>query len=62
MTDPQRYLKDLLEKKRQTGIEIANLKNEVQSKTEFYFKLEGAIEALQSVGITLDESSDSLTE
>jgi len=62
VTDPQTYLKDLLEKKRQTGIEIANLKNEVQSKTEFYFKLEGAIEALQSVGITLDESSDSLTE
>ena len=62
MTDPQTYLKDLLEKKRQTGIEIANLKNEVQSKTEFYFKLEGAIEALQSIGITLDESSDSLTE
>ena len=62
MTDPQEYLKNLIEKKKQTGIEIAALKNEVQSKTEFYFKLEGAIEALQSIGVTLDKNSDSLTE
>ena len=53
MTEQQEHLKELLEKQNEIVQQIQSLNNETLQKKEILLKVQGAIEYLQQIGVTL---------
>lgn len=53
MTDQQQHLKELLGKQDEIIQQIQGLNNEIIHKKEILLKVQGVIEYLQQIGITL---------
>jgi len=55
MTDQQQHLKSVTEQQKLLVDELQRLTNEVNSKREMAIKLQGIIEYLTGIGVTLPE-------
>lgn len=55
MSEQQNHLKNLVSQRNNLQQEIENLQRQMASKRELYLKVEGAIEYLTQVGVTLEE-------
>jgi prefoldin subunit 5 len=55
MTEQQEHLSNLLKQRQQLGSELDNLNGQVNNKRELFLKVQGAIEYLQQIGVTLPE-------
>jgi len=55
ITEQQTHLKSLLEQQNQLSNEINILGNQLTKKRELFLKLQGAIEYLQQVGVSLEQ-------
>lgn len=53
MTEQQEHLKELLDKQNEMVQQIQALNNEIFQKKEVLLKIQGAIEYLQQIGVTL---------
>ena len=55
MTEQQQHLMNLLQQRQSLVQEIENLNGEVTAKRELFLKVQGAIEYLQQIGVTIPE-------
>jgi hypothetical protein len=55
MTEQQQHLSNLLKQRQDLSEEINSYQNQINSKREIFWKVQGAIEYLQQVGVTLPE-------
>lgn len=62
MTDQQQHLKSLLEKREVLNSEINNLNNTLSVKREMIVKVQGIIEYLSEIGVTLPEKEETPKE
>jgi len=66
MTEQQEHLANLLQQRQSLAEEFDQLSNEATSKKELFLKVQGAIEYLTQIGVTLPEleedSEDSESE
>ena len=62
MTEQQEHLANLLQQKTTLQGELEQLQNAAGSKRELYWKVQGAIEYLAQVGVTLPEPEPEETE
>jgi hypothetical protein len=62
MTDQQNHLKSLLDQRNNLNSEIANLNNTLSAKREMFLKIQGVVEYLSEIGVTLPENQESLKE
>lgn len=62
MTEQQETLKNAIENQRNTISEINEMSNTINAKKEFALKLQGVIEYLISIGVTLPEQTPELTD
>lgn len=53
LTEQQEHLKGLIEKQKEIIHEIESLNNQVLIKKEILLKIQGAIEYLQQIGVSL---------
>jgi len=53
MTEQQQHLKELIEKQKDIIQQIEGLNNDIIQRKEILLKLQGAIEYLQQIGVTL---------
>ncbi len=53
MTEQQQHLKELVDKQNEVIQQIQALNNDILQKKEILLKIQGAIEYLQQVGVTL---------
>jgi len=58
MTEQQQHLNNLLQQRQSLQKEIDQLKSVTETRKELYFKVQGAIEYLNQIGITLSETVD----
>ena len=58
MTEQQEHLSNLLQQRQSLAEEFDNLSNEATSKKELFLKVQGAIEYLTQIGVTLPEPED----
>tara|TARA_B100002019_G_scaffold225796_1_gene198816 strand:- start:349 stop:567 length:219 start_codon:yes stop_codon:yes gene_type:complete len=61
MTEQQEHLANLLQQKTTLQGELEQLQNAAGSKRELYWKVQGAIEYLAQVGVTLPEPEETET-
>lgn len=57
MTEQQKHLQELLQKKESVLKDLENLQIEMNSKREIFLKIQGIIEYLTQTGVTLPEES-----
>jgi hypothetical protein len=57
MTEQQEHLKEVLRQQSELLQQIQNLNNELTSKRELALKLQGVIEYLQQIGVSLEETA-----
>ncbi len=62
MTEQQQHLVNLLNQRSELSKEFQTLQGEMNSKRELFFKVQGAIEYLQQIGVTLPEPIDESNE
>lgn len=62
MSEQQNHLKNLVSQRNTLQQEIENLQRQTASKRELFLKVEGAIEYLTQVGVTLEEVESEETE
>lgn len=63
MTEQQQHLSNLLTQRQQLANEIEKIQTQATAQRELFFKVQGAIEYLQQIGVTLpEEQSDSEEE
>lgn len=62
MTEQQQHLKDLLEKRSSIQKELEFLNFEANSKKEIFLKIQGIIEYLTQLGVTLPEEQQEKIE
>ncbi len=62
MTEQQQHLVNLLNQRSELSKEFQTLQGEMNSKRELFFKVQGAIEYLQQIGVTLPELIDESNE
>ena len=55
MTEQQQHLQSLLQQRQQLSQELESSRSVMESKRELLFKVQGAIEYLSQVGVTLPE-------
>lgn len=53
MTEQQQHLQELMGKQKDIVQQIEGLNNEIIQRKEIFLKLQGAIEYLQEIGVTL---------
>lgn len=58
----QSHLKELIEQKEALQNEINNLQNTISSKRDMFLKVQGAIEYLTQIGVTLSEVEETPLE
>lgn len=58
MTEQQEHLKQAVDQQKQLISEATTLGEQLNAKREMIFKLQGIIEYLQQIGVTLPESDD----
>lgn len=58
----QSHLKELIEQKEALQNEINNLQNTISSKRDMFFKVQGVIEYLTQIGVTLSEVEETPLE
>lgn len=58
MTEQQKHLQELLQKKESVLKDLENLQIEMNSKREIFLKIQGIIEYLTQTGVTLPEESE----
>ena len=56
MTEQQQHLANLLEQRQTLAQEIESLQGQATAKRELFLKVQGAIEYLQQIGVTLPQS------
>ena len=61
MTEQQEHLVNLLQQKTALQGELEQLQNTAGSKRELYWKVQGAIEYLTQIGVTLPEPEETET-
>lgn len=62
MNEQQQHLVNLINQRETLFQEINSLQEQTSSKRELFFKVQGAIEYLQQIGVTLPESIDESNE
>jgi len=62
MTDQQQHLKSLLDQRNNLNNEVNNLNNALSAKKEMFLKVQGVIEYLSEIGVTLPENEESSKE
>lgn len=60
MTEQQQHLVNLLNQRSELSKEFQTLQGEMNSKRELFFKVQGAIEYLQQIGVTVPESVEEI--
>lgn len=55
MTEQQQHLANLLEQRQTLAQEIESLQGQTTAKRELFLKVQGVIEYLQQIGVTLPE-------
>lgn len=58
----QSHLKELIEQKEALQNEINNLQNTISSKRDMFLKVQGVIEYLTQIGVTLSEVEETPLE
>jgi len=58
MTEQQEHLVNLLQQRQSLAQEIEGLNGQVTNKRELFFKVQGAIEYLQQVGVVVPEPEE----
>ena len=58
MTDPKAALQQFIDKRVEVLGELDQLRTETQRRQELLLRVEGAIEALGIIGVTLEEPED----
>ena len=58
MTEQQQHLQSALQQRESLAREIQTLNNAVVEKKEMFFKLQGVVEYLQQIGVTLPETEE----
>lgn len=61
-TTQQNHLKELIQQKEALQTEINNLQNVMSSKRDLFLKVQGAIEYLTQIGVTLSEVEETPSE
>ena len=61
-TTQQNHLKELIQQKEALQTEINNLQNVMSSKRDLFLKVQGAIEYLTQIGVTLSEVEQTPSE
>lgn len=61
-TTQQSHLKELTQQKEALQTEINNLQNVMSSKRDLFLKVQGAIEYLTQIGVTLPEVEETPSE
>lgn len=59
MTEQQEHLSNLLTQRQSISQELESLQTQITSKRELFLRVQGAIEYLQQVGVTLPEPEQS---
>ena len=54
MTDQQEHLKNLLNQQKDLAKEVQELQEQIEFKRQTFFKVQGAIEYLNQVGVELE--------
>lgn len=62
MTEQQQHLVNLLNQRTELSKEFETLQGEMNSKRELFLKVQGAIEYLQQIGVTLPDLSEEVQE
>jgi prefoldin subunit 5 len=62
MTEQQEHLANLFQQRQSLVQEIEGLNGQVTNKRELFFKVQGAIEYLQQVGVVLPEPEETVEE
>ena len=62
MTEQQAHLQSLLDQRNSLQMEIEGLRAEVEGKKELFLKVQGAIEYLTQIGVTLEEVEQTTEE
>ena len=62
MTEQQQHLQSALQQREALAQEIQNLNGLVAEKREMIFKLQGIVEYLQQIGVTLPEAEEAAEE
>ena len=55
MTEQQEHLENLVKQRQTLGQELESLQGQVTSKRELFLKVQGVIEYLTQIGVTLPE-------
>jgi hypothetical protein len=55
MTEQQQHLSNLLQQRQTLSQDLESLKNQTLGKRELFLKVQGVIEYLQQIGVTLPE-------
>ncbi len=58
MTEQQQHFANLIKQRESLLEEINSIQGQINSKRELFFKVQGAIEYLQQIGVTVSEVSD----
>lgn len=62
MTEQREHLKNLLNQRNSIQKELDSLRMEMENKREVFLKVQGAIEYLTQIGVTLEEVEQSTAE
>jgi len=62
MTEQQEHLVNLLQQRQSLAQEIEALNGQVTNKRELFFKVQGAIEYLQQVGVVVPEPEEAVEQ
>jgi prefoldin subunit 5 len=58
MTEQQEHLANLLQQRQSLSQELDNLNGQMTNKRELFLKVQGVIEYLTQIGVTLPESEE----
>lgn len=58
MTEQQEHLSNLIKQRQTLGQELESLQGQVTSKRELFLKVQGVIEYLTQIGVTLPEETE----
>jgi hypothetical protein len=58
MEEQKNHLKNLFQQKQNLFQEIDTLQNQLVAKKELYLKVQGALEYLSQIGVSLDETEN----
>ena len=58
MTEQQEHLSNLINQRQTLGQELESLQNQATAKRELFLKVQGVIEYLMQIGVTLPETSE----